>query len=164
MNIKYQKRREFHFDIQDLSFYIRYFFFLLAAKFALPVFPSEQCCECLLELRKQTGHLCGYFNGTIFAFILNSKFRSWSLCTGIEVRGDVLRLNPQLPLEMERLDMKIRYRGHSLDLRLHMTHSPSVGLITRQSQFTCAGTEKPSNLPAVLHGCFNSTFEEMLCV
>ena len=38
--------------------------------------------------------------------------------TGIEVRGDVLRLNPQLPLEMERLDMKIRYRGHSVDLRL----------------------------------------------
>jgi trehalose/maltose hydrolase-like predicted phosphorylase len=38
--------------------------------------------------------------------------------TGIEVRGDVLRLNPQLPQEMERLDMRIRYRGHSLDLRL----------------------------------------------
>jgi trehalose/maltose hydrolase-like predicted phosphorylase len=38
--------------------------------------------------------------------------------TGIEVRGDVLRLNPELPLEMERLDMRIRYRGHSLDLRL----------------------------------------------
>ena len=38
--------------------------------------------------------------------------------TGIEVRGDVLRLNPELPREMERLDMRIRYRGHSLDLRL----------------------------------------------
>ncbi|MDT8320440.1 MAG: glycosyl hydrolase family 65 protein [Xanthomonadales bacterium] len=38
--------------------------------------------------------------------------------TGIEVRGDVLRLNPELPREMERLDMHIRYRGHSLDLRL----------------------------------------------
>ena len=38
--------------------------------------------------------------------------------TGIEVTGDVLRLNPQLPQEMERLDMRIRYRGHSLDLRL----------------------------------------------
>ncbi|MDD2274105.1 MAG: HAD-IA family hydrolase [Desulfuromonadaceae bacterium] len=38
--------------------------------------------------------------------------------TGIEVRGDVLRLNPELPLEMKRLDMRIRYRGHSLDLRL----------------------------------------------
>ena len=38
--------------------------------------------------------------------------------TGIEVRGDVLRLNPELPREIERLDMRIRYRGHSLDLRL----------------------------------------------
>ena len=38
--------------------------------------------------------------------------------TGIEVRGDVLRLNPELPREMERLDMRIRYRGHSLHLRL----------------------------------------------
>jgi trehalose/maltose hydrolase-like predicted phosphorylase len=38
--------------------------------------------------------------------------------TGIEVTGDVLRLNPQLPQELERLDMRIRYRGHSLDLRL----------------------------------------------
>ncbi len=38
--------------------------------------------------------------------------------TGIEVRGDVLRINPQLPEEMSRLDMRIRYRGVSLDLRL----------------------------------------------
>ena len=38
--------------------------------------------------------------------------------TGIEVTGSVLRLNPRLPEDMERLDMRIRYRGHSLDLRL----------------------------------------------
>jgi beta-phosphoglucomutase family hydrolase len=38
--------------------------------------------------------------------------------TGIEVSGDVLRLNPRLPAEVERLDMRIRYRGHSLDLRV----------------------------------------------
>jgi trehalose/maltose hydrolase-like predicted phosphorylase len=38
--------------------------------------------------------------------------------TGIEVRGDVLRFDPELPRELERLDMRIRYRGHSLDLRL----------------------------------------------
>ena len=38
--------------------------------------------------------------------------------TGIEITGDVLRLNPQLPQELERLDIRIRYRGHSLDLRL----------------------------------------------
>ncbi|MEJ2698111.1 MAG: glycosyl hydrolase family 65 protein, partial [Desulfuromonadales bacterium] len=38
--------------------------------------------------------------------------------TGIEVRGDVLHLNPQLPAGLERLDMRIRYLEHSLDLRL----------------------------------------------
>jgi beta-phosphoglucomutase family hydrolase len=38
--------------------------------------------------------------------------------TGIEVTGDVLRLNPRLPQELGRLDMRIRYRGHALDLRL----------------------------------------------
>ena len=38
--------------------------------------------------------------------------------TGIEVKGDVLRLNPELPQENDRLDMRIRYRGHSLDLQL----------------------------------------------
>jgi len=37
---------------------------------------------------------------------------------GIEVAGDVLRLNPRLPQQLERLEMRIRYRGHSLDLRL----------------------------------------------
>jgi beta-phosphoglucomutase family hydrolase len=38
--------------------------------------------------------------------------------TGIEITGNVLRLNPQLPEELDRLDMRIRYRGHSLVLRL----------------------------------------------
>ncbi len=38
--------------------------------------------------------------------------------TGIEVTGDVLRLNPELPQGVDRLDMRIRYRGHSLDLRV----------------------------------------------
>jgi trehalose/maltose hydrolase-like predicted phosphorylase len=38
--------------------------------------------------------------------------------TGVEVTGDVLRLNPELPQGMDRIDMRIRYRGHSLDLRL----------------------------------------------
>jgi trehalose/maltose hydrolase-like predicted phosphorylase len=37
--------------------------------------------------------------------------------TAIEVSGDVLRLSPQLPEEVDRLDMRIRHRGHSLDLR-----------------------------------------------
>jgi len=38
--------------------------------------------------------------------------------TGIEAKGDVLRLHPELPQDVDRLDMRIRYRGHSLDLRL----------------------------------------------
>ncbi|WP_227509525.1 glycosyl hydrolase family 65 protein [Ferrovum myxofaciens] len=38
--------------------------------------------------------------------------------TGIEARGDVLHFAPELPQELERLDLSIRYRGHSLDLRL----------------------------------------------
>ena len=38
--------------------------------------------------------------------------------TGIEIKGDVLWLNPELPPEVERLNMSIRYRGHSIDLQL----------------------------------------------
>ncbi len=38
--------------------------------------------------------------------------------TGIEARGGVLHFAPELPREMKRLDLRIRYRGHSLDLRL----------------------------------------------
>jgi trehalose/maltose hydrolase-like predicted phosphorylase len=38
--------------------------------------------------------------------------------TGIETTGDVLRFNPRLPEELNRLDMRIRYRGHSLDVHL----------------------------------------------
>jgi beta-phosphoglucomutase family hydrolase len=38
--------------------------------------------------------------------------------TGIETKGDVLRLHAELPQDIERLDMRVRYRGHSLDLRL----------------------------------------------
>jgi trehalose/maltose hydrolase-like predicted phosphorylase len=38
--------------------------------------------------------------------------------TGIEAKGDVLRLHPELPKDIERLDMRVRYRGHALDLRL----------------------------------------------
>jgi trehalose/maltose hydrolase-like predicted phosphorylase len=40
------------------------------------------------------------------------------VATGIEATGDVLRLNPRLPPELTRLDMRIRYRGHMLDLYL----------------------------------------------
>jgi trehalose/maltose hydrolase-like predicted phosphorylase len=37
---------------------------------------------------------------------------------GIEVMGDVLRLNPQLPQGVKRFEMRMRYRDHSLDLQL----------------------------------------------
>jgi beta-phosphoglucomutase family hydrolase len=40
------------------------------------------------------------------------------VATGIEITGDVLRFNPRLPEGLARLDMRIRYRGHSLDLHL----------------------------------------------
>ncbi|HZD51603.1 MAG TPA: beta-phosphoglucomutase family hydrolase [Woeseiaceae bacterium] len=37
---------------------------------------------------------------------------------GIVVSGDTLQLNPRLPAELERLDLRIRYRSQLLDLRL----------------------------------------------
>jgi trehalose/maltose hydrolase-like predicted phosphorylase len=40
------------------------------------------------------------------------------VATGIEITGDLLRFNPRLPEALARLDMRIRYRGHSLDLHL----------------------------------------------
>jgi trehalose/maltose hydrolase-like predicted phosphorylase len=57
---------------------------------------------------------------TYFAEALQSDVNDIQqrVSTGIEVTGDVLRLNPRLPQELARLDMRIRYRGHSLDLRL----------------------------------------------
>ncbi|MCX6178713.1 MAG: HAD-IA family hydrolase [Chlorobiales bacterium] len=38
--------------------------------------------------------------------------------TGIEARGNILRLHPELPKAIERFDMRIRYRGHSLYFRV----------------------------------------------
>src|SRR5690606_34887375 len=40
------------------------------------------------------------------------------VATGIEARGGVLRMHPRLPPELSRLELRIRYRGQSLDLRL----------------------------------------------
>jgi beta-phosphoglucomutase family hydrolase len=37
---------------------------------------------------------------------------------GIEATEDILRLNPQLPQDVRRFEMRMRYRGHSLDLWL----------------------------------------------
>jgi alpha,alpha-trehalase len=38
--------------------------------------------------------------------------------TGIDIRGDVLWFNPCLPEEVESLHMEIRYRGHSLEVKI----------------------------------------------
>jgi trehalose/maltose hydrolase-like predicted phosphorylase len=46
------------------------------------------------------------------------------VATGIEMTGDVLRFNPQLPEQINRLDMRIRYREHCLDL--HLTHTTFI--------------------------------------
>jgi trehalose/maltose hydrolase-like predicted phosphorylase len=40
--------------------------------------------------------------------------------TGLELRGEVLWLNPRLPKPMRRLRLFVRYRGHSL--ALDVTH------------------------------------------
>jgi beta-phosphoglucomutase family hydrolase len=52
------------------------------------------------------------------------------VATGIETTGDVLRFNPRLPEGVARLNMRIRYRGHSLDLQL------------TRDRFTVRGREK----------------------
>jgi trehalose/maltose hydrolase-like predicted phosphorylase len=55
----------------------------------------------------------GAMAGTVDEFIRVS--------TGIETRGGVLRFNPEMPRNLERLDMQIRYRGYSLKLKLTRT-------------------------------------------
>ncbi len=65
--------------------------------------------------------------------------------TGIEVTGDVLRFNPRLPEELTRLELRIRYRGHTLDLKL-----------TRES-FTLSGRER--GLQPIRIAVENESFE-----
>jgi trehalose/maltose hydrolase-like predicted phosphorylase len=38
--------------------------------------------------------------------------------TGIELRDDVLHLNPRLPKPLRRLRLVVRYRGQSLDMEV----------------------------------------------
>jgi trehalose/maltose hydrolase-like predicted phosphorylase len=40
------------------------------------------------------------------------------VATGLEIRDDILHLDPSMPAGLHRLDMRIRYRGFTLDLRL----------------------------------------------
>jgi alpha,alpha-trehalase len=42
--------------------------------------------------------------------------------TGTVTRGDVLWLNPCIPDDLTHLEMVLRYRGHSLDLRMTQQH------------------------------------------
>jgi hypothetical protein len=67
------------------------------------------------------------------------------LFTGIEVWDDVLRLNPELPQEMDRLDMCMSYRRHSLDLPLTRDAFTVRGAIARRRRFPQASTEKCTN-------------------
>jgi trehalose/maltose hydrolase-like predicted phosphorylase len=39
-------------------------------------------------------------------------------CTGVEVRDGVLKFDPRLPDGLDQLDMRLRFRGHTLDLHL----------------------------------------------
>ncbi len=39
--------------------------------------------------------------------------------TGLEARGDILRLNPAFPDELRRVNFHLRYRGHWLDLDIY---------------------------------------------
>ena len=76
--------------------------------------------------------------------------------TGIEVAGDVLRLSPRLPEELERLDLRIRYRGHSLDLRLTrdrlVVHDrergmPPIRMAVRGEEFEFSGGTRIFPIP-----------------
>jgi alpha,alpha-trehalase len=51
--------------------------------------------------------------------------------TGIETRDDILWLNPCLPGEVEQIRMRIRYRGHSMDLKIN---SENIVIETRPSE------------------------------
>jgi len=57
------------------------------------------------------------------------------MTTGIEVTNDILRINGELPAELTLLDMRVRYRGHSLDLTLRRNelilrgHEPKAAAI-----------------------------------
>lgn len=79
--------------------------------------------------------------------------------TGLSVRGGLLHITPQLPPEMERLDLRIHYRGHALDVRLSprslTVHgrnrcAPPIGLCVNGETVTFeAGSSRVFRLQAV---------------
>jgi alpha,alpha-trehalase len=79
--------------------------------------------------------------------------------TGLEVRGDALWLNPQLPTELERLEFSILYRGQLLDLcfvdekvtvvsRTSRAAPVSIGIEGEVSRLHAGRTLTVSNPPA----------------
>jgi alpha,alpha-trehalase len=70
--------------------------------------------------------------------------------TGIELRGDVLRLDPRLPQPLERLRLSVRYRGQSLrieleglTIRVQAMHcvAPSIRVAIRGRTYELAASE-----------------------
>jgi beta-phosphoglucomutase family hydrolase len=68
--------------------------------------------------------------------------------TGIEITDGTLRLNPHLPEALNRLDMRIRYRGHTLDLRLsrdflqvrgHKSTAGPIRMVFRDKEYAFTG-------------------------
>ena len=70
--------------------------------------------------------------------------------TGIETRGDVLRLNPRLPEELRCLRLALRYRGLALDVevrqdalevRAHASNAAPLPLVVVDAHCTLAPGE-----------------------
>jgi alpha,alpha-trehalase len=64
--------------------------------------------------------------------------------TGLELRGEVLWLNPRLPEPMRRLRLLVHYRGHTLEL--DMTHDR-----LRVSAERCAAPSMKVGLRGQIH-------------
>ncbi|ORI20714.1 hypothetical protein BJD99_06615 [Rhodococcus sp. 1163] len=79
--------------------------------------------------------------------------------TGIEVRGDTLRLHPQLPIELQSLELDLRYRDHWVHIRCDgaattVTTNPSSAPAIRISidghEFVMNGGESVSTTAALI--------------
>jgi trehalose/maltose hydrolase-like predicted phosphorylase len=87
--------------------------------------------------------------------------------TGIEVKGNVLRLNPELPPEVGRFEMHVRYRGHSMDLELtgdsltvrghDLDAAPIALCVANQTYELLCGTTRVFNLNEVSKGPLRGT-------
>lgn len=83
--------------------------------------------------------------------------------TGIEIKDDLLRFNPQLPVDIEHLELRIRYRGHSIDLRLdhdtltlhaHTGTTAPIALLVGEEKYELqSGTTREFPLTAAATDC-----------